>query len=329
MTHIPGDLISRYLDDGLTSDELREFQNWLRSSPEHIRQFTRSCWLHDRLRGELQAISQVPPTLLSPPLPQPVASAGRPLGARVLVASLTAMVAVLSLVWWEVGTTHVSAASELNRLIVAQESTLDKTYEIDVEEIAASRHRMAKRPDDQRPPKPPLDGAVLHVRHGGQFVLIRDQPDGRPFITGSNGLTSWAIRPDGPVRFSRDLTRFNRDLPGHEQDIPLIQIEDGLKQIREAYDTHLLPIENVEDNSDQQASRLLVAVKKRGYRGPQRIEMTYIVATGQIRQLRFVEMPYGPERLTLRMTLVEERTLPADFFDYQSHCSADRIVEEE
>ncbi|MFO1004946.1 MAG: hypothetical protein U0929_03225 [Planctomycetaceae bacterium] len=329
MTHIPGDLISRYLDDGLTSDELREFQNWLRSSPEHIRQFTRSCWLHDRLRGELQAISQVPPTPLSSPLAQPVASSRRPLGARVLVACMAVVVAVLSLVWWEVGTTQVSAASELNRLIVAQESTLDKTYEIDVEEIAASRHRMSKRSDDQRPPKPPLDGAVLHVRHGGQFVLIRDQPDGRPFITGSNGLTSWAIRPDGPVRFSRDLTRFNRDLPGHEQDIPLIQIEDGLKQIREAYDTHLLPIENVEDNSGQLASRLLVAVKKRGYRGPQRIEMTYTVATGQIRQLRFVEMPYGPERLTLRMTLVEERTLPADFFDYQSHCSADRIVEEE
>lgn len=329
MTHIPGDLISRYLDDGLTCDELQEFQGWLRSSPEHIRQFTRYCWLHDRLQGELQAISQGPPTPLSPPRAKPVAPARRPQGARVIVACLAALVAVLSLVWWEVGTTPVSAATELNRLILAQVSPLDKTYEIDVEEIAASRHREAKRPEDQRPPKPPINGAVLHVRRGGQFVLIRDQPDGRPFITGSNGQTSWAIHPDGPVRFSRDLTRFNRDLPGHEHDIPLIQIEDGLKQIREAYDTHLLPIESVDDNSGQSPARLLVALKKRGFRGPQRIEMTYTVATGQIRQLRFVGMPYGPERLTLRMTLVEERTLPPDFFDYQSHCSADRIVEEE
>lgn len=329
MTHIPGDLISRYLDDELTSDELREFQEWLRSSPEHIRQFTRTCWLHDRLRGELQAISQVPPTPLSPALSQPQASARRPLGSRVVMACLAAVVAVLSLVWWEVGTTQVSAATELNRLIVAQEGQLDKTYEIDVEEIAASRHRQGEQTKANRPPKPPLDGAVLHVRHGGQFVLIRDQPDGRPFITGSNGHTSWAIRPDGPVRFSRDLTRFNRDLPGHEHDIPLIQIEDGLKQIREAYEIRLLPIENVDDNSGQLASRLLVAVKKHGYRGPQRIEITYTVATGQIRQLRFVEMPYGPERLTLRMTLVEERNLSSDFFDYQSHCSADRIIEEE
>ena len=330
MTHIPGDLISRYFDGDLTSDELRELQDWLRSSSDHIREFTRACWLHDRLRGELQSISQGNPTPLSPAEALPPASARYQTRSVAITACLIAVVAFLSLFWLEVGTTQVSAATELNRLISAQNDQLDRTYEIDVEEITASRRRQGEQTEANRPPKPPLDGAVLHVRHGGQFVLVRDQLDGRSFITGSNGRTSWAIRPDGPVRFSRDLTRFNRDLPGHEHDIPLIQIEDGLKQIREAYEIQLLPIENADaDNGGQSPTRLMVAVKKRGHRGPQRIEITYSVATGHIRQLRFVEMPYGPERLTLRMTLVEERTLPPDFFDYQSHCSAERIVEEE
>ena len=48
-----------------------------------------------------------------------------------------------------------------------------------------------------------------------------------------------------------------------------------------------------------------------------------------IRQMRFVEMPYGPERLTLRLTLAEERSLGADFFRHQSHHDPERVVEEE
>jgi hypothetical protein len=168
------------------------------------------------------------------------------------------------------------------------------------------------------------------VRKGNQFVLIRSMSGDRRFVTGSNGQTSWAVRPDGPVRVSADLTRFNRDLPGHEHDFPLIQIERGLVHLRDAYDIQLLPIENGDDAvSAEVPTRLLVAVKKRGYRGPQRVEITYVVRTGEIRQLRFVEMPYGPEHLTVRLTLEEERPLGPLFFDHESHHESNRVVEEE
>ncbi len=40
-------------------------------------------------------------------------------------------------------------------------------------------------------------------------------------------------------------------------------------------------------------------------------------------------LPYGPERLTLRMTLVEEQDLGTKFFDHESHHGSDRVVEEE
>ncbi len=57
------------------------------------------------------------------------------------------------------------------------------------------------------------------------------------------------------------------------------------------------------------------------------MEITYVMSTGQIRQIRFVEMPYGPERLTLRMTLVDERHRGAAYFDHESHHDPMRLVE--
>jgi hypothetical protein len=268
--------------------------------------------------------------------------------------------------------TPAIASTELRRLIAAQETQLIRTYRIAVEDLPSVRRRR-RVGSTERPPKPPLDGAVLHVRPGNQFVLIRTLPSGEKFVTGSNGRTSWAVRPDGPVRFSTDLTRFNHDLPGHEHGFPLLEIKRGLSQLSQAYDVQLLPIEPAEDrqetppgvttnsaesNSAESASqelgshelatdgstrneladpastsnpptRLLVAVKKPGHRGPQRVEITYAVPTGQIRQLRFIEMPYGPEHLTVRLTQEEDRPLDDSFFDHQSHHDATRIVEEE
>jgi hypothetical protein len=52
--------------------------------------------------------------------------------------------------------------------------------------------------------------------------------------------------------------------------------------------------------------------------------MQYQVQTGRIVQIRFIEMPYGPERLTVRLTLIDEDNLPMDFFRYSYHQTADR-----
>ena len=329
MTRDSSELVSRYLDDLLTEDEHRDLQNWLRSSPDHAREFARVASLHDRLRGEQLASSLMHSS--QPNQPHAVPAAPRqPWRSFVISAGVVAAFVTLFLVSLEIGKTPAVAATELKRLIAAQETELDRTYRIAVEDVPTLRRKRQPVVDDNRPPKPPLDGAILHVRKGNQFVLIRQMAGGQQFVTGSNGRTSWAVRPDGPVRVSTDLTRFNRDLPGHEHDFPLIQIERGLAHLQDAYDIQLLPIENGDETAAEDLpTRLLVAVKKRGHRGPQRVEITYAVRTGKIHQLRFIEMPYGPEHLTVRLTQEEERPLGLAFFDHQSHHGADRVVEEE
>lgn len=324
MNSSPQDWISRSLDGDLSEQEHAELQEWLRASEANAALFARAALLHDRIRGELLAGDVVS-------APQTVAPGERARFTRsiaVWAATVASLLFLLTL-WIGFSGTTASAATELNRLIAAQEQSLDREYRIDVEEVAVPE-RDRRSPEADRPPKPPLDDAVLYVRRGGQFVLLRPTPSGSPFITGSNGEVSWAVKPDGSVRFSRDLTRFNRDLPGHEHDMPLINLEEGLSQLKAAYEVQLLPLEVAEENAaDNEATRLLVAVKKRGARGPQRVEITYAVESKHIRQMRFVGMPYGPERLTLRMTLMQEKSLDPDFFDHTAHHAPEsRAVEE-
>lgn len=324
----PQELIAGYLDETLSPEEHAEFARWLEASPDNRKQFADSVLLHDRLRGELLATAEMTRTL--PPISTRHAVAARHhrrIAAAISVA-LVAAIAVFVLLK-QVGDTPAAAAVvELNRLIATSAASTDRTYRIAVEE-AALEVQHAQRPEAGRPPKPSMDGAILHVRQGNQFVLIRWTDEGLPFVTGSNGQTSWAVRPEGPVRVSSDVTRFNRDLPGHEHSMPLINIEEGLEHVRVAYDIQLLPVEIPDEDAHagDAPQRLLVAVKKRGQRGARRIEITYVVATGQIRELRFVEMPYGPDRLTLTLSLMEQRDLGREFFDHTAHHDLARPIE--
>jgi hypothetical protein len=233
--------------------------------------------------------------------------------------------------WQIMGNNSLSAAAiELDRLIAVSSHQSDRTFTIAVEETAIPEiRRESNPPQHNRPPKPSLHDALLYVRSPNLFVLQRQLGSDAYFITGSNGNTSWAVRPEGPVRVSADMSRFNHDLPGHEHAMPLCNLHDGLQKLHTAYEVEVLPMETLEEDeaSDIEPSRLLVAVKKRGYRGPKRVEITYGASSGHIQQLRFIEMPYGPERITIRMTLVHEQNLPVHFFDHESHHDPKRIVE--
>lgn len=323
----PTSLIAGFLDETLSAEEHIALSEWLREAVEHRRRFAQAMLLHDRLHGEfLAAMAMAPPVAGLAP------ATGATPYARRIVAMLGAMaVAVVALVvlWKGIGETPAAAAAlELNRLIAANARATDRTYLIEVE-TRAPESPQEGRPEQGRPPKPSMDGAILHMRGQDQFVLIRTTPEGLPFVTGSDGQTSWAVRPDGPVRVSADLNRFNRDLPGHEHSMPLINIEEGLERLRTAYTVQVLPTETPDDTvgTQNEALRLLVAVKQRGQRGPRRVEITYVMATGQIRELRFVEMPYGPDRLTLRLFLLKERDLGRDFFGHAAHHDPTRVIE--
>ncbi len=351
MSFDPQELIDGYLDDRLSPNELEQLETWIQECPQNAREFASAAMLHDRLRDEQVARSGIARFVVDGCKPNPaeqdsefestpkvrIASIWRWNGLRSIAtaASVLATAAGLLIILWNGFGDSVAVAGvvELNRLIATSVLSFDQTYQIDVEDVALARRRGGRGRDasQMRPPKPPMDAAILHVRGQSNFVLIRKTVDGADFVTGSNGRSSWAALPDGPVRVSSDLSRFNRDVPGHEFHMPLSNINEGLSQMRVAYDLHVLPIENPDGDVSfgEGASRLLVAVKKKGYPGPRRVEITYSVSSGHIEQLRFIEMPYGPDRLTLRLTLVEERDLGPDFFDHSSHHTSDRTVIEE
>lgn len=344
-------LISALIDGELSETDSAELNRLLRSDPKQVEQVVDQLLLDSLLSDELgtDTLSGLVDALATPLLPgedgpsiypaqrqighvQPISLTSIRPWRRPIVISMgvVAVFAAMFVMLFEFGASSVSAATELKRLIGAQDSGLDRTYTIAIEDNPVPLRSPRQETRDDRPPKPSLDGALLHVRPPNQFVLIRYLPDGGLFLTGSNGRMSWAVRPDGPVRESADLTRFNRDLPGHEHNFPLIQIEEGLAHLQDAYSIELLPVESgVETGKDDSPTRLLVAVKKRGHRGPQRVEISYVVPTGQIRQLRFVGMPYGPEHLTVRLSLQDEQPLGASFFDHQSHHGPEHPVEEE
>ncbi|MFO0914881.1 MAG: hypothetical protein U0795_18120 [Pirellulales bacterium] len=339
MTRDAQELVSRYLDDALTAEEHAALSDWIRRSPENARQFAEATLLHDRLRNEQIALASMADLDAPAPITRPACapqqnSSRRSWPRRITSAAgaLTAVMAVVAIVWTALSGSSASAAMELRRILAASFELTDRVYQIRVDEpaVPARRGRGDAAIDRSRPPKPPMDNAMLYVR-GRQFVLVRQTPEGQPFVTGSDGQTSWAVRPDGPVRVSTDLTRFSRDLPGHESSLPLTDIREGLERLRAAYQLEVLPAEASDDSVEgaEEPIRRMIAVKKRGFRGPRRVEITYSVSSGIIRQMRFIEMPYGPERLTLTMTLVDRLPLGEDFFRHESHHDSSRRVEYE
>ncbi len=330
-------LIDGYFDDTLTESEQSALRKWLMADPEHARAFARSAILHDQLRNalagdvdlaevtHLEALGQRKPAtdwLRKPSVPTRVWST---------VATLAVLLVGSAFLWLSPGPSAASAAfRDLDRIIANNIQSKDRTYRIVVEDVVTPARQGKRPPEVHRPPKPPLDGAILHLREGRQFVLIRHTSDGLPFITGCDGQQSWAVNTRGPVKISADPRHFDHDLPGHETSIPLANLQGGLEGLKQSYDLQFSTLGPEEYEARKgEDPRLLMAVKKSKVRGPQRVEIAYDSKSGRILGMRFVQMPYGPDRLDLRLSLVDENDLPVSFFEHSSHHAPDRRVEEE
>lgn len=314
-------LIDGHLDCTLSPSEESQLALWLHADPENAIRFASAVMLHDRLHTLLDAGSAKHP---SAPAIQPRNRVHRRLSPfNAAVASILATVILIVIGLIGPRNRPISAAIlELDRIIASQAGLLGSSYQIFVEAKRTWKENGNKpRPESNRPPKPPLDMATVHVS-GHQFVLHRTDQDGNLFITGRNNITSWAIRTDGPVRVSQDLDRFNHDLPGHEHDFPLTSLTDGLSLLKQSYEIRL---------EQQPASQLskLVAERLPGRRGPRMVEILYTRSSGMIESLHFIDMPYGPDRLDLRMELLETHSFAPDFFDHTTHHNPDQTVLEE
>jgi hypothetical protein len=350
------ELLNGYLDQSLTPEQHTQLQLWLAESPENIRQFTELLLLDNQLRSEALLIStglipapvgsvaahesapeglQPPDATASPPqrLPSQAApntvSRSRRYLRRFSGFAATFVLTLAVLLLFRPGGenfTAVAASAEISSLITKNKLPKDRTYHISVESsVPVDRRRNRQNNSEKRPPKPPMDDAVLHVAGNGQFVLIRRTQEGRTFITGSNGSQSWAVRPGSPVRTSSDLQRFSRDLPGHEHSLSLTELPLTLQQLQRYFDVQIVNA----GPDEETAASLLIAARRPGSPGPRRIEIEYDSASHEIHQIRFIDMPYGPERLTLRLTLTSRESQPAGFYNHPAHHAPDLPVEQE
>lgn len=361
-------LIDRYLTGSLTASEVVQLQRLLIEDPQAAESLALACeldmFLEEHFQEEVATRSQAAALITSPLGESATASPGWfSAWSRSFVVVIVGLVACLTvmLFWHDAGVPPVSAATELNRIIAYSSVPQDRTYQITVEDEVISppspsggppRHKrppphmgpphpgmgppphgMGHPPGMGPPPggvhpRPPLNGAILHVRGGRQFVLIRATPDGHSFVTGCNGQVSWSVRPDGPVEVSTDLRRFSRGVPGTHHSVPMLNIQDGLEGLQSDYDIQISPVEKPVEGSGV-ALKLLTATRRDPtHMGPARVEITYEDRSGMIQRMQFVEMPQSHQApITMLLTFVEARNLAPKFFDHESHHEPERRIE--
>ncbi|MBM3966701.1 MAG: hypothetical protein FJ308_16785 [Planctomycetes bacterium] len=325
--------IDRYLDSGLSQNELECGGAQLVADPQFADRVVRAC-VFDILLEEHFAVVAAESSFSQVGRSQvlddgAIAKTHRDPRSRMrrwsMVAALAASVLVM-LFWFLPSRGAANAvAKELQRISQRTANAPDREFAIRVASQGTSR-RKGRYPvlaEDTRPPKPSLDGAKLFVRGGRQFVLMRQMETEEWFITGSDRVSSWAIRPGSPVRVSDDLSRFDRDLPGHEHAVPLWNIDEDSSILLDAYYLSVEP-------ASETMMKLIAVKRSKQSRGPFRFEIDYRADTGDIEYLRFYDMPYGPDHIPLlEMELVDSELHAPEFFSHQFHHEADRLVERE
>jgi hypothetical protein len=296
-------LIQGYLDEILTPAEESQLNEWIKADPDHAMIFAEYAVIHDRLKNHFiaRAIKEdVTPSKVRIPH---VSSVSQRISKH--IGLLAASILILVGFGWWLFPNGLVAANELNRLIDVANNPGDRTYRIT---------NLDPNPEQTEPRRPPIDGAILHVRHPDQYVLIRKFPDGRQLITGSDGEHGWSIQPEGPVRVSPDPMRFRGPVPGHQQGIPFANLRSDLLQLQDAYDVTFIP-GTVNGLSGLQAEK-----KSAVHRGPRSVELWYQPKTGIIQRMVFDGMPRargGPDRVAVE--LIGPEMLPSDFFRHESH----------
>lgn len=307
-------LMNSYLDGDATPQDVASLGAWIKGSPENAAEFVRFCRLHDALHNLICNTEESG-------YEATVALGAGTHGSRRLWLKATiwsgGIAAFLALTLGVLGffPTRIDAATEMNRLLESSAIAHDRHYII---------HSLDSEPERLEDRRPPIDGAALYVRRPDCYVLERHFPDGRIFVTGSDGQKSWAIPPDGAVRVSSNPERFRGPLPGHQHGIPFADLRSDLLEMRSAYTLTIL-------KSDASGQRGLHAEKKSAeYRGPRSVDLWYDAQAGIIHRIIFQGMPRahgGPDRLAVE--LKDNFDLGPKFFDHAAHHDAAREVIEE
>ena len=319
MTDDIEDFIRLYLDGLLTPDQESRLNSLIRKCPENARLFSRALSLENHLGDLIRAgktlqmgreMVSVPPVNTGNKIKK---RHGYPIG---WIGGLTTLALVITLLVWWGNPGSVNAGGEINRLIDASSSQTDRTYLIRNLDIG---------PESLHDRQAAIDGAILYVRQPDQYVLIRKFPDGRAFITGSDGLQSWSLPPRGSIRVSNNPLRFRGPVPGNQHGIPFVNLRSDLVQMRDAY---FITLENTQTGGMR---KIRAEKKSKDHRGPNHIELWYDPETLVIQRMVFRGMPQakgGPDSVS--MELVDQKDLGPRFFDHNSHHGKEiQVIEED
>lgn len=313
------ELINGYLDETLTEEQIADLSQWIKSDPQHARQFAKQLLLHDQLRSlwivaenhdlerelvELQA-NQFEPQKTS-----------RSIGLAVTLAALL----VVGLAGWLVISPSASAASrELQRMIAASQLPQDRAFHITALDDTTPSTSPATARDIHQPP---VDDATLYLRGANHYVLIRHFTDGSRFITGSDGKTAWSIPPTGRVRVSADPFRFRGAVPGQRYAIPFIDLYDNLQKLQHAFDLKLVAEPDIIGSKRLEATR-----KPTASGGPGRVTIWFDPSTGTIEKMLLQRLPRargGPRSVLLERLPAPQ--LAANYFTHAHHHEPEREV---
>jgi len=318
----PEDWMAQYLDGVLSMEDGKRLQDWIKQDPAHARRFASLVafdnGLGDLIRSQGMSGQQGPDAVTRGGGITPSRASGgikTIVGTWTWVGFATALLTLIALGWWWANPAGLQAKDELQRLIDSPSLFRDRTY------LLRTLDQVPEEVDEKRPP---LDGAILHVRPPESYVLVRKFPDGRLFWTGSDGQISWSMPPRGVVRVSKDPMRFRGPLPGNQQGIPFVDLRGDLVQLREAYQLRRLGV-------DATGKRGIGARKRSTeFRGPNEVELWFDAETGVVHRMVFIGLPRakgGPDRVSV--DLVDIKDLGNEFFRHEAHLDGDRRVIEE
>lgn len=301
----------------LTPDQEAELNAWVKADSANAAIFVEWVTFDTRLAEHYRSASVIETSAVG------LQTNVKPLPVKHLIrdkikfaGGIAASILVLLMVFSWRPSSRLNASTELDRLIAIEPDSADRSYRIT---------NLDPYPEKAEVRRPPLDGAMLHVRQPNSYLLERRFADGSLFLTGCDGERSWALPPQGKVIVSRDLERFRGPLPGHQHGLPFVNLKSDLKQLREAYDLALLP----EDQKKGQYG--LVCIKKsHEYRGARQVLLWYDAKTGVIRKMQFEGLPQargGPA--SVAVDLVEQGRKPDRFYQHASHHDSNREVVEE
>ena len=322
MINRPESLIHAYLDGILTKQQTTELGIWIQADPENAREFARVAMLHDQLRNQFSVIQN---ENSSDDRTNATRLQKWPVKRLAMASAAMIFIAAVMLFQYGIVNSRVSAAVvELNRIMHDTRKPIDRTFLITPGDDLPYRKEFAKRND-----KPPLNGAVLHVKGPSSYVLVRRFENGDEFVTGSDGIISWAVPPSGAVRVSHNATRFRGASPGQQHNIPFVNLQDNLNDLASAYE--LTIVSEPETTGDLKGLKRMEAIRRTSAQGgPKEVSIWYEPNSGQIRRMRMDRLPMargGPRSITL--DLMTSGDLPGDFYSHAYHHAPDRELIEE